>query len=57
MKQCCMPDCPDRHEACHDTCAKYLAWKQELAKQSAYTRQKNEAGVIHRRDFDAEFWM
>lgn len=50
-------DCPKRHPLCHDQCETYRRWKEERAKEAAYTRQKNEDGVIHRRDFDKEFWM
>lgn len=50
-------DCPKRHLLCHDQCEAYRNWKEEKAKEAAYTKQKKEDGVIHRRDFDKEFWM
>ena len=50
-------DCPKRHPLCHDQCEAYRRWKEERAKEAAYTRQKKEDGVIHKRDFDKEFWM
>ena len=50
-------DGPKRHPLCHDQCEAYRRWKGERAKEAAYTRQKKEDGVIHRRDFDKEFWM
>lgn len=50
-------DCPKRHPLCHDQCETYRRWKEERAKEATYTQQKNEDGVIHRRDFDKEFWM
>lgn len=50
-------DCPKRHLLCHDQCEAYRCWKEEKAKEAAYTKQKKEDGVIHRRDFDKEFWM
>lgn len=28
-------NCADRHTACHDTCKKYEAYKQELQKQKS----------------------
>lgn len=50
-------DCLKRHPLCHDQCEAYRRWKEEKAKEVAYTKQKKEDGVIHRRDFDKEFWM
>lgn len=50
-------DWPKRHPLCHDRCEAYRRWKEEKAKEVAYTKQKKEDGVIHRRDFDKEFWM
>ena len=49
-------DCLKRHPLCHDQCEAYRRWKEEKAKEVAYTKQKKEDGVIHRRDFDKEFW-
>ena len=50
-------NCPERHPLCHDKCETYRNWKEEKAKEAAYTKRKKEDGVIHRRDFDKEFWM
>lgn len=33
-------DCPKRHPLCHDRCETYRSWKEERAKEAAYTRQK-----------------
>ena len=50
-------NCPKRHPLCRDRCEAYRRWKEEKAKEAAYTKRKKEDGVIHRRDFDTEFWM
>lgn len=35
----CM-DCADRHEACHDSCDGYKAWKAEDAATKAWLREQ-----------------
>lgn len=50
-------DCPKRRPLCHDRCETYRRWKEEKAKETAYTKQKREDAVIYRKDFDKEFWM
>nr|DAL29972.1 MAG TPA_asm: hypothetical protein [Caudoviricetes sp.] len=50
-------DCLKRHPLCHDRCETYRHWKEEKAKETAYTKQKREDAVIYRKDFDKEFWM
>lgn len=50
-------DCPKRHPLCNDRCETYRRWKEEKAKETAYTKQKREDAVIYRKDFDKEFWM
>lgn len=32
--------CPERHEACHDSCTRYKAWKAPL--EAAYEDRKHE---------------
>ena len=57
VKAVCTPDCPDRHPACSDRCAKYAAWKAERKKEKEYTKDQIFAGKLNKNDFDAEFWM
>ena len=32
---CPCRECPDRHEACHDSCEKYRDWKAPFLRRSA----------------------
>lgn len=35
-------DCPKRRPLCHDRCETYRRWKEEKAKETAYTKQNEK---------------
>lgn len=41
-------DCPDRHTACHDTCSKYKAAKDESYEEYKWMKQKNSSPISTR---------
>lgn len=50
-------DCPERHEACHDTCERFAVWRQQHAAERVYTNARHAAERISKNDFDKEHWM
>lgn len=45
----CCKDCPNRHEACHDTCEKYQAARDEWEKRrKAISDAKNEPLYLYK---------
>ena len=38
-------NCPERHEACHDQCQKYIAFRDEKLKQNLWMSMKNQYSV------------
>ena len=46
-------DCADRHEKCHQTCEKYLAFRKDVDKEREHIKQmKEKNGLVmgHMRD-------
>lgn len=50
-------DCPERHEACHDHCERFAAWRKQHAAERVYTNARHAAERISKNDFDKEHWM
>ena len=50
-------DCPARHLACHDSCEKFKAWREEHKAERTYTNWNQAAERINRNDFNKEGWM
>lgn len=44
--------CPDRHEACHDHCERYRAWKQEREAEQSYTYDMTHKMSCYRRTYE-----
>ena len=43
----CRRDCPDRQATCHDTCERYLEWKQyRMDEKSALVRENHMGKVV-----------
>lgn len=45
MKPPCK-DCQNRRTACHDTCERFKAYKDEREAEKAYTKQMNDSGRV-----------
>ena len=41
-------NCPDRKPICHDTCEKYLSFKEELARVKEIMRKEDELAYTAR---------
>lgn len=43
-------DCPVRHEACHDHCWKFRAWREHHEAECEWLRKMNTPGKVYRLD-------
>ena len=57
MTNPCCKDCPDRHLACHDSCERFRAWREEHVAERVYTNAHCAAERISKNAFNQEFWM
>lgn len=57
IEWCCKPDCPGRKPACHGSCEKYKAWKEQVRAEKEYTKNEVFADKINRNDYNKEGWM
>lgn len=48
--------CTDRAEACHDTCPRFAAWREQHKAEIRYTNAQHAAERISRNDFNKEGW-
>lgn len=47
-------DCPERHTACHDTCPRFAAWREQHSAERVYTNACHATERISRNDFNKE---
>lgn len=50
-------DCPERHEACHDSCPRFAEWRAQHKAERIYTNAQHAVERISKNDFDKEHWM
>ena len=48
----CCHNCTSRHTACHDTCEKYKAEKQDFGERKAFVYELNHSQSVYHRDYE-----
>lgn len=52
MKNSTCKDCPERHEACHDHCERFAAWRAEHKAEQDYNRRMLATGIVYHVDHE-----
>lgn len=43
-------DCPERHEACHDHCERFTAWRKQHEAEADYNRRMMKSAIVYHSD-------